>query len=340
MYTEEDLRASFGALEHEAPDAIDIMAGMESRQRRRTSRRRTAGVLTAAATVVVALAGVTFVLPTRSDTPETSVVVAAQGSELWRFPFAVDDIPGHRVTYRSRGATSQTAWVTAGDDREHPLTIRVFPAGGYDPTAARTGEPVQVNGKSGFYSVDLPCHCSMGTPATGLAWEYAPNAWALVQNEAGSDDRDVMLRVASAVRFDRTTPLRVPFRVGHIPSGLRPGNSGSLGSGSMNTLTTGAIGANVVLEPTNPQDRGLSISMNGTRPDLPVGEPVATNDPPFGPTVVVNLGTFAVQLSSHGPQGPTLPLDELTTIARSITPAADLDDPSTWFDAEQAIPAG
>jgi hypothetical protein len=337
MYTEEDLRATFGALEDEAPDLVGVVTGMAARRKRRTTRRRRAGVLTAVAVVVGTLAGVAFALPNHPDSP---VVAASQDHDLWQFPFAVDAIPGHQVSYLSRGGAHQRAWVTADDDPDSPVTLLVFSAGKYDPAAARAGEPVVVNGKSGFYRADMPCYCSGEPPVTGLAWEYAPNAWALVQNEGTKPvDRAAALRIADAVRFDRSTPLRVPFRVGYLPGGLRPGTSDTQGSGSMPPLRHGVVlGAGVILAGATPQDPGVYIDIAGPHPDLPVGEPSAISGGPFGPRVMVNLGSFAVQVGSGGHDGPNLPMDELLRIARSITSAGDIDDLATWIEAEQAVP--
>jgi hypothetical protein len=52
-----------------------------------------------------------------------------------------------------------------------------------------------------------------------------------------------------------------------------------------------------------------------------------------GPYVATNLGQFGLRLTGKGFSG-----DELKKIARSITPAADLYDTSTWFEAEKALP--
>ena len=51
------------------------------------------------------------------------------------------------------------------------------------------------------------------------------------------------------------------------------------------------------------------------------------------PTVTIILGEVGVQLSGRG-----FSVDELKKIARSATPAADMHDPATWFDADEALP--
>jgi len=63
-------------------------------------------------------------------------------------------------------------------------------------------------------------------------------------------------------------------------------------------------------------------------------EPTVTTDSiRGGPAVMIGFGQFVFSLSSED-----ISVDELKKIAGSITPAADPDDMTTWFDADKAIP--
>lgn len=353
MHTEDDLRATLGALEYEAPDPIGTLAGLDRLRRRRTTRRRATAVVAVAA-VTLTLAGVS--LAARDLVGHTSSVGPTQpanrpaGTPL-EFRFAVDDVPGFRTFYQiADPKLGQHAKVFPVGDTEHPFQLGVFDAGAYDPTAARAGQPIEVRGKPGFYRPDMPCHCSGESPVSGLAWEYAPNTWALIQyvadGQAPADLRQNMIRIASAVRFDKTTPLRVPFRVGWLPDGLR------LESGDTFTWDPPRAGAHLGFAASTPEAPGLSIGVFsiGTPSELPVGEPTVRPDHPGGTTVSVNLGPFEVSLTSHvpgkkgepgplvGQERPGIPVEVLKKVARSITAAGNLHDVSTWLPAADAIP--
>lgn len=330
MYTEEDLRATFGALEGEAPDEVRVLAGVERARRRRTTRRRTVGMLAAAVFVAVAAVGSIVVA-----TPDRTPPVAEVNHEGLRFPFAVDDIPGFAVAYRfARAEGRSTAWVAPpGDIATTDLNmynLEVFGKGRYDPTADRTGEPVRVNGKPGFYRADMRCQCSSDTGIPGVVWEYAPNSWAIVQYQrpagtAGAvpptDVRQVALRIAGAVRFDRTAPMLVPFRVGYLPAGLRPASS----PGDVNSVVPGSLGAMIHLVGDSRTLHLISSELVGSGMKMRVG--------PDMTTVTADLGSFGMQVSGTG-----FSAEELNKILDSVTPATDLYDAATWFEADKVIP--
>jgi hypothetical protein len=358
MHTEDDLRATFSALEHQAPDPVGTLAGLDRLRRRRTARRRVTGMVAVAA-VTLALAGASLAARDLiGHTPPAGPTTTANrpAGQPLEFRFAIDDIPGFRTYYQIADPRfGHIAKVYASPNNEppdsnaQPYDVNVFEAGKYDPTAARAGDPIDVRGKPGFYRPDMPCHCSGQSPIAGLAWESAPNTWALVQltNHEGHPAAEVkanLIRIAAAVRFDKTTPVRVPFRIGWLPDGLR------LASGTVFTWDPNHAGAILGLEPSTGDGPDLGvIALNDTHSSLPVGEPVVHDgliDP--GSVVVVNIGPFQVQLTSNGSRGmvttpdnrkPGLTQEQLLRIARSITPAGDIRDPSTWIEASDAVAA-
>jgi hypothetical protein len=322
MYTEEDLRATLDALEQEAPDEGSVLAGLGRARRRRTVRRRTTRVIAAAVAAAVVLGGAIVVPQLVSQSDQVAV---SPHFERWRFPFAVEDIPGYRVSYQS----ASSARISVGDTELYELTI--LQKGQYDRLALQVGEPVDVRGKPGFYRVGMYGKESM----PNVVWEYAPDSLAQMVNASGTtpaDAREAVLRVAGAVRFDRTAPLRVPFLVGYLPAGLQA----VAPSSERDIELVGGIGATVAMAG---RAGSLTISAGhfmATASLTPIdpGRPVATSDSRTGmPVVAISFGQLGVRLTGAG-----ISTDELKKIARSITPVADPYDEATWVDADKAIP--
>ncbi|MET0136621.1 MAG: hypothetical protein ABW215_23780, partial [Kibdelosporangium sp.] len=213
MFTEEDLRATLGALEQDAPDPVSTVEGMHRRRASRTKRRRTVGIAAALATVTLTAA--TFFLPSMVDRQPAAV----SGRDLLQFSFTVDRIPGTQVLYRNRSKEQQRA--TVYTDNSLGFVIVVYAPGEYeDVAAAEDGKPIEINGKDGYYRTDMPCpSCTDHAKTYGVVWEYAPDAWASVQNVSSVgasilDGTSEVTRIAEGLRFDRSTPVRLPFRLG------------------------------------------------------------------------------------------------------------------------------
>lgn len=102
------------------------------------------------------------------------------------------------------------------------------------------------------------------------------------------------------MRFDRTTPVRMPFRIGHLPPGLQPVNVHN------GMPADGTAYASVLL--SGPNGMVEIAAMPHMKIDLPEGGP-----PSMRPTLIENR-------------------------LAAIRPAANATDPATWFDAEDAIP--
>lgn len=335
MPTEEDLHATFGALELAAPNPVTTLAGLDTLRRRRTARRRIT-VMAAVAVVTTALAAGSLAAPGLFRTDSPGKPPAADGP--WSYRFAVDPIPGEQVSYGEISKDHDSAEVFVGNPGAPPsYSIMVFAPGAYDPAAARQGSPVDVAGKPGFYREDMPCLCDAIVPIPGLAWEYAPNAWAYVRYSPKPFPADLhaqLLRVAKAVRTDQTTLLRVPFRIGYLPAGMRA-NSGGTGLTTMGS--GGAVSyiktAYIKLAPADVGGGGLGLTVQPSPNNYPLGQPTVVQQ-----TVSVNVGPFEVTLWSEGEGGTPLSIEELKRIARSVTAAGNFNDPSTWIPANEAIP--
>lgn len=332
-YTEQDLRAVLRALESDAPNVPDILAATYRRHRRRTTRRRIAGMAAVAVLTGALMAGAVTVpnLVGSKEQPATTL------ANPLTFRFAVDDIPGARAEFYRLHARMQSATVVRGST--HPAIVDVFDRGGLTASQAqfrsgvdagqvlRTGEAVDVNGKPGWYFTTNPLigHDSASGPV--VAWEYAPDSWAMVRGaDQATVDRGQVLSVARAVRFDRTTPCRVPFRVGYLPSGLRSGV----------TDATWTMAPGLVLTYLQTGDTTLKITASRDS----TGTPPAPVPPSQHPREEVDLGPFTVLVETWTFGKPDLPREEVVKVIQSVSRAGDWDDLSTWLAADEAIPIG
>lgn len=323
MRTEADLRAALRSLERHTPDPASVLGAVEQGPRRVGARRR-AGLVVAAAVLVGAIAVGAGLLADRSQVPtaqrplQLSFVVDLGADMHHSFVWEPDR---QRVTV---AGGADVAWVS------------VYRPGAFDPTPARGGEPVTVQGRPGFYVSERITSLSPREFGLGVFWEYQPDAWAIAYGLGQGGERGMSMRAAEAVRFGETVPLPVPYRIGHLPPGLSPA------SGQLETPETDPTRhiSDVRLTGTA-TGFGLTITamhqtaVNWKGDPRPVGEPVVNEDQA---SVSVYYGSFWLSLRSHDKS--VLSADELVRIARSITPTPNYEDLGAWFDAPTAIPTG
>jgi hypothetical protein len=114
-------------------------------------------------------------------------------------------------------------------EKDPTVYVRVYAPGtsSFDPTDARTGQPVDVNGRDGFFRAE-----TWNTPARDgqnlndldamLTWQYADNAWATVQGASTTTSGlDRLLELARALRPDERTPARAPLSLANLPVGMQ-----------------------------------------------------------------------------------------------------------------------
>src|SRR6266516_6261629 len=133
MHTEDDLRATFSALEHQAPDPAKTLAGVDRLRTRRTARRRVT-VMATVAVVTLALAAGSLAAPKlfHGGTPVNQP--GSQARTPLEFRFAVDDIPGFSTYFQAvEPKRYDLARVIPAGDRDHSFDLYVFTAGVYDP---------------------------------------------------------------------------------------------------------------------------------------------------------------------------------------------------------------
>jgi hypothetical protein len=119
--------------------------------------------------------------------------------EFQQFDFRPVDESGYRR--RCNGCAPWTAVLTA------------YAPGKFDPTDARTGQPVSVNGDGdGFFR---PADESDDAV---VAWQYADNAWATARGlTSTTSGLDQLLELARALRPGERTPIRLPLCFAHLP---------------------------------------------------------------------------------------------------------------------------
>jgi hypothetical protein len=147
---------------------------------------------------------------------------------------AVDTPAGYRVMDRSVSPTSAgvALWMTDDPDAHgccgglpRDVWVLVYQRGFYDPSVARMGTPVTVDGHPGFLANLPPERFGVGNisndPLPGLAWEYAPDAWAtVVATTPATQAEDQLLVVARSVKTRQKIAMRVPMQLSYVPPGL------------------------------------------------------------------------------------------------------------------------
>ena len=208
------------------PLADDLHRG---RRRVRRTRRLLAGAVALAMASVVA--AVSVLTGQRSaDQPQpaeplrlTTPLVAPESLlDVRELGFHVESVPavvlsGSWAIERDRQSTEVKVF---GDDGGTDLSVDMYYQGRVaDQPFAGTSAAVTINGVAGTYVEEI----RPDQWAAHIAWEYAPNSWAVVsgrgESAPPSDLRSKLLTVAKAVRSGGET-VRVPVRVGTVPASL------------------------------------------------------------------------------------------------------------------------
>jgi hypothetical protein len=200
--------------------------------RRRRTRRRMAWA-TSAAGAVLAVATVTVV-------PQMIVGndgVAAADQQVMLYPVSAFDYtlsgytvggievsdpvnvtPGYQQA-RIRRADETQEYDLGDGTSERALVSRsvltVYRAGVFDPVRFEGAESVPVGGATGFYA------------GSALAWQYGPDAWAVIEAASGHLSRADMLDVATAMRTGPNRPATLPWRMSYLPPGYHLSSMGT-----------------------------------------------------------------------------------------------------------------
>jgi hypothetical protein len=96
------------------------------------------------------------------------------------------------------------------------VDLTAYAAGKFDPTEARTGQPVTVNADGdGFLREDPAKHTAT------LTWQYADNAWATVKGRTSATiELDRMVELAHALQPTQRTSIRLPMSLANVPANM------------------------------------------------------------------------------------------------------------------------
>lgn len=352
--TEDDVRAVLLAEEDDAPDAGEALARLNRAMAARRHRRIAVGATLTAAAVAVAV-----VVPAVWSAHREAAPVGERSSSPTENPpvwldFTVQPPEGYRLLSREIEAgfrriglfhvgTSATISVSVFDRGIHGAE--------FEALRTRTESPVDVGGRAGFYTADAT---SDGLPVRGrgaLVWEYAPDSWAVVQSglppAATPEPPPEVLAVANGTRFGEHRSLRVPYRFGYLPDGLRPVYGAEIES---ITGTNEAYShVEYARQPADRANRGGFVDLDGGRvpsgsglivkveergpsdprtPDELIGRPTY----PGPGTVVVEYVGYRLEIVVAHDDLDRYDQPELERIITGMTFAPNVADVSTWFD--------
>jgi hypothetical protein len=266
---------------------------------------------------------------------------------------------------------------TFTDHRGGGVSLLIFGPGALDPAPVRGDRQVRVGAHTGYLGAHADSLTTdprvTGFEVATLAWEYAPGAWALAQEQPRQPGGTVgaplprpdpgkflptALAIAAAVRPELPgVQLRVPVRLGWLPDGValtsvtgvragaaRAGGTSTLEFGSADAAAAGC-GKDGCLRRLNvrtghrvhkfPIDSylGKVLQVGDTRGLLTYDD---DEDGRHQPSVQIFRGDWEVTVSSDAGATP-VPIAELTRIAAAVTFPTGTD-PATWFPLAAALP--
>jgi hypothetical protein len=365
MRTEEDLRGALHSLEPQNPDVHAALGRVNAVTARRRHRSRVAGAAAGTAVVVVAAvvavpavfgswrgSGRPAAVSAAPQTPRPSRPPApATRGKVLRFTFTVDPVPGYVIRPAEIAAGRQTAAVESGGP-PNGAEVLVYEPGRLDPRAIRGGAPIEVNGHHGYFAAAIDTDTVGGGKRVGqhqpaTFWEYAPNAWAVVQGDWSTDTGRVEeMRIARAVRFSPGPLFTVPYRLGYLPSGLQ------VATGQFLTLPIGGWSSVLIITDTAGRPAAGPSTLTIWVDPVPLDEAraaaghltVKTPGPNrrvafFGTTVIQGDHAYSITIESSGANAARYPAAVQRRILLSLTWAPVVFDMDTWFDTGSAVPA-
>lgn len=353
--------------------------------RRLQTRRRAAWSGAAVAAAVVAVATVVSV-PRLVAGPPPAPPAASQAiakapldypAKPWEYAFKAYQVGEFQVHDPFLvTADFQQASVRIGDDVDEYLTgpgedvkrtepaenllLTVYRPGRYDPKQFAGGEQVTVGGESGLFKerTFIDGDTAMIDNHRGLAWQYAEDAWAVLNtfksDDAGKAGKAELVKVAAGLSGVPAYPATVAIKLGEIPAGyqlVQGGRAPGYPNGSANEayrtsllLAKGKPKASAKLTDAVADDdnvgREIRINLATTEYSQKNRPPAGAEDAPY-----CNAGNdslcyrmapgekYQVEIIGSGDTSS----DELKAILAGIT-FADVDDPSTWFPLATATP--
>lgn len=377
-----DVREILRMAEAGAPPArysVDDIVAAGRRRRRRALGQRLggAGVVAAALATVTVLATVNLALPAddglavpalpaaRSPAPTTP-----PASPPFTFTFAGYQVDDYRVlppdevnlVYQTAGVLRDGIAARGKPSSQYVATLTVYQPRMFDPEQFAAGTRLTVRGRDAFqadiqrplagWSVDQQVITIPGTgTATGtvtaaaLAWQYAPDAWAVLASEVPVETFPLADAVRLAERFAIAPgdPIvaKVPFRTGYLPAGftLRSVSGQSLTAENRGMVTFVYAKPQPSSEPpaaARDSDNDstatsvvISILWIDTPPPDAVERTSRCNPGQHWCATTLPGGEFYVAVEDPS---ETLSDDELLRISDALT-FADIKDAATWYPA-------
>lgn len=342
---------------------------------RRVQRRRRAGLAAGLAMVAVAAVAVTTtaLVPARQRTgkeaasaavPSSRAVTKAAAGPLLadplEFTFSGYSVgPVHVQNPIVAGNAYQIAAVTVDGttDSRHPgkvsdprdakprldATLTLYRPGAYAVQRLAGATSTTVAGQR---ALKAEHHQSRGPWLRTLAWQYAANAWAVLDSSADRADLPTMRQLeatAAALTGAAARPVTVPFRLSYVPAGYDVFAVGDHMTGSLD-----AVGG-----PSATEYSGLFFAKSGLpRTGL------------LGPYDNMMPGAFEIMISANTPDAPGTPgcdsglctrladggkvSVEVASNAGSLSKAetmrvldgirlTDVHDAGTWLDIRTAL---
>lgn len=305
--------------------------------------------------------GVTFMLGGGGSNPAGGSSAAPEPLPVRALVFSVDPAVA-QVMFASVGDGGNVGGVHARVQEADVAgtfgVYRIHVSGpGVPLGAALAGlEHVTVNGSRGYYGCLGASHSStdVGTCNGGtLVWHYTSNAWAMIVSEGRAATKPSLLRLADALDFSDSTPLRSPVTVhtslgnaqlaavdaayrgqdGDAPATLNSGPSWSfqahyqLGGGD-EKLSISAGPGDVPFAKKSAE----RVSVNG-HPGYWFGHTQHEGDP-SNHQLLVDTGHVNVTITAPA----TWSLSRARELAAGITIVAHPDMPRSWPTVDTALP--
>lgn len=347
----ERMKAAGGGLPP-PPFTVDDLADAGRRQVRR--RRWLVGTTGAVGAVVAVAAMVTTMsgTPIRTPAADPPAEPAARPAP----PFAVTFAGYRSREYRVADPAVVTpgyaaAGVFRGSDQVGMLTA--YRPGVFRPAPPTGAGPVDIAGRPGFSYTNEQVlgRNSSGTVAwdsvrvSALAWEVSTDTWATIESFGTLPDAATRA-LATGFRPVDSGPARIPYRVGHLPSGYRlvqagtwgrlvDANDAALGGSVYQRVAPAFAGLTGVVEFEGPSSTALLITVAKSDRDGTQNRRLRPKCLPANPRSgvicekAIEGEGFDVRVDDRS---RNLPVAEVERILDSVRPA-DLDDPATWIPA-------
>lgn len=357
--TESDLHDVLTDRANQATDGASVLDWLDSRPivAARPTRRHRIVLPLAAATVVVALVAVWLQVTSAAHSIHAGAFyggISANTTEptnkaFYAYAFTLDAVPGFGVQSRRVEPARQTiVYDQESAGRPDVIEAVIYRKGAFDPTTVRTGTTAVVNGKPGYYGpASGHVTSSSGRDSTELvasvAWRYAPDSWAVVNGvQAEFRDESHELAVARAVHPIDADAVRLAFRVGYLPAGLRTTRidcDGLLPS-TQADFARGRTGSTVHISVDYVPDQTVRAGFGTDKAPLTVGgnpaklETLSEGRHVDGKVLEIIRDKYWVTVSGD----KSISTEEMKSIALGLTLARNGADQGTWFTAKAALP--